>query len=302
MSGTQQLERDAATRRQGAPASPSPRRSSSAPTAGGPRSPTTTPSSTSAAAPRPSPSTWSTRGEQATGIVIAYDRRFASEHFAAAAAEVVLAHDIPIAFAAQAVPTQMSSFEVVQREAAAGIVITASHNPWTDNGFKIKSPTGAAAGPGDARPTSRRGSPPDAGTADRRAAVRRRRGGRPGRALRLVRRLPRSSSRRNLDLDRLRAADMDLLVDPLYGSGVDAGSRGCWPAARSASRRSTPSATRTSAASTPSRSRRTSNEALADDRRRRLRPGPAPRRRRGPRRARPTSAARSSPRSRSSPC
>ena len=77
---------------------------------------------------------------------IAYDRRFASEHFAAAAAEVLLARDIPVAFAAHAVPTQMSSFEVIQRGAAAGIVITASHNPWVDNGFKVKAPTGAAAG------------------------------------------------------------------------------------------------------------------------------------------------------------
>ncbi|MGH2511536.1 MAG: phosphoglucomutase/phosphomannomutase family protein, partial [Candidatus Limnocylindrales bacterium] len=76
------------------------------------------------------------RGEQAKGVVIAYDRRFASEHFAAAAAEVLLARDIPVAFARHAVPTQMSSYEVVERGAAAGIVITASHNPWTDNGFK----------------------------------------------------------------------------------------------------------------------------------------------------------------------
>ena len=45
-----------------------------------------------------------------------------------------------------AVPTQMSSFEVVERGSAAGIVITASHNPWVDNGFKVKAPTGAAAG------------------------------------------------------------------------------------------------------------------------------------------------------------
>ncbi len=39
------------------------------------------------------------RGEQAKGVVVAYDRRFASEHFAAATAEVLLAHDIPVAFA-----------------------------------------------------------------------------------------------------------------------------------------------------------------------------------------------------------
>ena len=77
------------------------------------------------------------RGEQAKGVVVAFDRRFASEHFAAAAAEVLLAQDIPVFLAIGAVPTQMSSYEVVQRGAAAGIVITASHNPWTDNGFKV---------------------------------------------------------------------------------------------------------------------------------------------------------------------
>src|SRR4029079_12669345 len=87
------------------------------------------------------------KGEQSKGVVIAYDRRFASEHFAQAAAEVILAHDIPVAFASRAVPTQMSSYEVVERSAAAGVVITASHNPWTDNGFKVKSPQGSAGGP-----------------------------------------------------------------------------------------------------------------------------------------------------------
>jgi len=86
------------------------------------------------------------RGETAKGVVIAYDRRFGSEHFAAAAAEVVLAHDIPVALSTTAVPTQMSSYEDVDRGAAAGIVITASHNPWMDNGFKVKAPTGAAGG------------------------------------------------------------------------------------------------------------------------------------------------------------
>ena len=65
----------------------------------------------------------------------------------AAAAEVLLAHDIPVLFAATAIPTQMTSYEVVERDAAGAVVITASHNPWTDNGFKIKSPTGAAADP-----------------------------------------------------------------------------------------------------------------------------------------------------------
>ena len=157
------------------------------------------------------------RGEQGKGIVVAYDRRFASEHFAAAAAEVVLAHGIPIAFAATAAPTQMSSFEVVQRSSAAGIVITASHNPWTDNGFKIKSSTGAAAGPEmlaeiEALIAGAVGEPPVRPFADAEAAG-------------MVERYDSFSAyekfvARNLALDRLRAADLSVLVDPLFGSGA----------------------------------------------------------------------------------
>ena len=158
------------------------------------------------------------RGEGARGIVFAYDRRFASEHFAAAAAEVVLAHDIPIAFAAHAVPTQMSSFEVVQRKAAAGIVITASHNPWTDNGFKVKSPTGAAAGPemlADIEARIAAGEGKAIKTRPFADAV----------AAGLVELYDSFDAYRqfispNLDLDRLRAADVDVLVDPLFGSGA----------------------------------------------------------------------------------
>ena len=158
------------------------------------------------------------RGEGARGIVFAYDRRFASEHFAAAAAEVVLAHDIPIAFAAHAVPTQMSSFEVVQRKAAAGIVITASHNPWTDNGFKVKSPTGAAAGPEMLADIEARIAAGEGKAIETRPFA-------DAEAAGLVDLYDSFDAYRqfispNLDLDRLRAADVDLLVDPLFGSGA----------------------------------------------------------------------------------
>jgi len=81
------------------------------------------------------------------GVVIGFDRRFASEHFAAAAAEVVAAHDVNVHLATAAAPTQSFSWATMRRKAKAGIVITASHNPWTDNGFKVKAETGAAGGP-----------------------------------------------------------------------------------------------------------------------------------------------------------
>ena len=67
---------------------------------------------------------------------------------------------------------------------------------------------------------------------------------------------------RSLDLDRLKAADMRVLVEPMWGAGRGLDHAGCWRAARSRSTRSTPSATRGSAASTRSRSRPNIDEAL----------------------------------------
>ena len=86
-------------------------------------------------------------GEADRGVVIGFDRRFRSEHFAAAAAEVVAAHGVHVFLANAAAPTQSFSYATMRKKAKAGIVITASHNPWTDNGFKVKEETGAAASP-----------------------------------------------------------------------------------------------------------------------------------------------------------
>jgi phosphomannomutase len=157
------------------------------------------------------------RGEQAKGVVIAFDRRFASEHFAAAAAEVLLAHDIPVFLAASAVPTQMSSYEVVERGAAAGIVITASHNPWTDNGFKVKSPTGAAAGPEILAVLEATIATNGRVAIERRPLA-------DAEAAGLVERFDPFEGyeryvRRTIDLDALKAADISILVEPLYGAG-----------------------------------------------------------------------------------
>ena len=157
------------------------------------------------------------QGASAKGVVVAFDRRFASEHFAEAAAEILLARDIPVFIAAHAVPTQMSSYEVVQRGAAAGIVITASHNPWVDNGFKIKAPTGAAAGPEILGAVEARIAVNGHERLDRRPLV-------DAEAAGLVERFDpfdgyEAFVRRTVDLDALRAADLNVLVDPLWGAG-----------------------------------------------------------------------------------
>jgi phosphomannomutase len=112
----------------------------------------------------------------------------------------------------------MSSYEVVTRGAAAGIVITASHNPWTDNGFKVKAPTGAAAGP-EILATLEAQIARNGGTAiDRRPFA-------DAEAAGLVERFDpydgyEAFVGRTVDLEALRAADVRLLVEPLWGSGA----------------------------------------------------------------------------------
>jgi phosphomannomutase len=158
------------------------------------------------------------RGAAAKGVVIAFDRRFASEHFATAAAEVLLAHDIPVALAVHAVPTQRSSFEVIERGAAAGIVITASHNPWVDNGFKVKAPSGAAAGPEILATIEGRLAANGGIGIERRPLA-------DAEAAGLVERFDPFEAyerfvRRTIDLDALKAADIRVLVEPLWGAGA----------------------------------------------------------------------------------
>ncbi len=86
-------------------------------------------------------------GAQDKGIVIGYDQRFGSEHFAAAAAEVAAANGVKVWLTQSATPTPVISFSVTNKQAAGGINITASHNPPTDNGFKVRDENGGAVAP-----------------------------------------------------------------------------------------------------------------------------------------------------------
>lgn len=79
------------------------------------------------------------------GLVIGYDTRFASEDFAAAAAEVMAGNDIKVHLCLKPAPTPVVSFAVPATKSAGAIVITASHNPGSWNGFKYKSQDGASA-------------------------------------------------------------------------------------------------------------------------------------------------------------
>lgn len=81
------------------------------------------------------------------GIVIGYDRRFGSENFAAAAAEVLAGNGIHVFLTQSATPTPIISYSILDKGAAGAVNITASHNPPTDNGFKVRDHRGAAVAP-----------------------------------------------------------------------------------------------------------------------------------------------------------
>jgi phosphomannomutase len=81
------------------------------------------------------------------GVVVGYDTRFGSERFARVAAETFTAAGIPVSLATEACPTPTVSLLVRLRGAAAGLQVSASHNPYQWNGLKLKASYGSSASP-----------------------------------------------------------------------------------------------------------------------------------------------------------
>jgi alpha-D-glucose phosphate-specific phosphoglucomutase len=153
------------------------------------------------------------------GLVVGYDMRFASEFFAAAVAEVVAANGIKAWLCERAAPTPAVSYSILTHRAAGAAVITASHNPWTDNGYKYKPEYAGSADPktieaieaqADAVLRTNRVSRVDLDKAlsdgrveyfDPAPAYRERLG-------------------ELIDLPQLRSSRLRVVVDPMYGAGM----------------------------------------------------------------------------------
>jgi phosphomannomutase len=87
------------------------------------------------------------QGKKGQWIVVGYDKRFGSENFAAAVAEVLTGNGLKVYLTDGATPTPVIAYAVVDKKAAGAVNITASHNPSTDNGFKVRNETGGAIDP-----------------------------------------------------------------------------------------------------------------------------------------------------------
>jgi alpha-D-glucose phosphate-specific phosphoglucomutase len=153
-------------------------------------------------------------------LVIGYDTRFASEDFAAAAAEVIAGNNIKVHLCLKSTPTPVVSFAVPATKSAGAILITASHNPGSWNGFKYRSQDGASA--------------PDEVTSQIEgniASLTRQGGG--------VKRLALDKALKKgvvdyldpspayfdhlshfVDIEKLRRQKLNIIVDPMYGAGI----------------------------------------------------------------------------------
>ena len=78
-------------------------------------------------------------------VVIGHDCRFGGELFLSVACKIFVDHGIEVVLSRGFVSTPMVSLSTVKHHAYAGIVITASHNPPSYNGFKIKAHYGGPA-------------------------------------------------------------------------------------------------------------------------------------------------------------
>lgn len=150
-------------------------------------------------------------------VVVGYDKRFDSENFAAAAAEVLAANGFRAYLTEGATPTPVIAFSIVNKQAVGGVNITASHNPATDNGFKVRNEFGGAIAPEGLKEIE--GLIPDSEEKVKRV--------RSEEALqdgRIVRFDPAPDYIEHLhsliDLRPLKDAGLKVLVEPMWGNGA----------------------------------------------------------------------------------
>jgi phosphomannomutase len=90
---------------------------------------------------------WLKQNFDKPSVVIGHDCRFAGELFTETAVKVFINAGIPVKMAIGFVSTPMVSLGAVKLGCSIGVVITASHNPPSYNGFKLKSHHGGPLSP-----------------------------------------------------------------------------------------------------------------------------------------------------------
>lgn len=155
-------------------------------------------------------------GKKGEWVVVGYDKRFLSESFALAAVEVLIGNGFRVYLTNGPTPTPTISYAVVDKKAIGAINITASHNPPTDNGFKVRDHTGGAIAPAGLKEIEAL-IPDDTKAIKQGSLEEAEKNGD------LVRFDPAPAYIENLkklvDLEPIRNAGFRVLVDPMWGNG-----------------------------------------------------------------------------------
>lgn len=156
-------------------------------------------------------------GYNGEDVVIGYDRRFHSENFAAAAAEVMAGNGFGVWLTESATPTPVIAYSIVEKGAAGGINITASHNPPTDNGFKVRNEFGGAIDPKGLVEIENR-IPTDEKGIQRVPFEEAQQAGK----IRLFDPAPAYIQQLHnlVDIEKIRQAGLRVCVDPMWGNGI----------------------------------------------------------------------------------
>ncbi len=151
-------------------------------------------------------------------VVVGYDKRFASESFAAAAAEVLAGNGFKVLLTDGATPTPVISHAIVDHSACGGVNITASHNPAGDNGFKVRNQLGGAIAPEGLRLIEAEIPEDDADIPSTDYEE-----GLDSGMIELIDPSPAYIQQiaTLIDLERLRNAGLRLMVDAMWGNGAD---------------------------------------------------------------------------------
>ncbi len=152
-------------------------------------------------------------------LVVGFDTRFLSDRYARAVAEVLAGNGIHVWLARGDAPTPMISYAIVDKGAAGGVMITASHNPPRYNGIKLKAAYGGGASANVAKAVERRVAENDEqGITPRRIELAEavERG-----LITLFDPLPayRDHVRTLVNFDVIREAHLSVAVDAMYGAG-----------------------------------------------------------------------------------
>jgi phosphomannomutase len=150
-------------------------------------------------------------------VVVGYDQRFHSENFAVAVAEVLAGNGLRVYLTNGATPTPVISFSAVNKKTVGAVNITASHNPATDNGFKVRDEHGGAIDPVGLKKIEALIPESEGGIRRMAFSEAETRG--------LVKRFDPTPAYTQqihhlLDLQPIKDAGLKILVDPMWGNGI----------------------------------------------------------------------------------